>query len=237
MRPATRRPRPRNEALPCPSCSTITPLAAAECASCNEALFTTSCSCCGETLFAGHEFCVTCGRAVEPRQPDWAEGTPPDQVLFDPDQSDAPTRVRKPTPLPVVVARESVGYCPRCRGPLAPRAVGAVDLDECAICGGAFVEAADLSALLYDQPSALALAADLRGRSVITPRHPLRGSCPICARGLTARVVRKLGARAMACRDHGAWFEHGELLRTARVLGDGRLDARTSTEILAFMLS
>lgn len=190
MRPSTRRVTPRNEALPCPSCSAITPLSSGECGTCNEALFTTACSCCGETLFAGHDFCVTCGRPVEHREPDWAEGTPPGKVIFDPDASDAPTRpcvhgpvglsetgarVRKPSPQPIVLARDPIGYCPRCRGRLDPRAVGSVDLDVCAECGGCFVQAPELSALVHDRPTALAL--DLAARKVAPPIKPLRGSC------------------------------------------------------------
>ena len=214
--PSTRRPKPRNEALPCPSCAAITPLSNGECGSCNEALFTTACSCCGETLFAGHEFCVTCGRAIVQREPDWAEGTPPGRVL---------------------VAREPVGYCPRCRGRLEPRAVGSVDLDTCPECHGVFVEAPELSALVHDRPTALALAADLAARPARAPAKPLRGSCPVCARALSARIVGRLGARALTCKTHGAWFEHGELLRTACVVGDGKIDAPAANEILAFLLS
>jgi hypothetical protein len=237
VRPSTRRLQPRNEALPCPSCSAITPLSSGECGTCNEALFTTACGCCGETLFAGHDFCVTCGRPVEQREPDWAEGTPPGKVIFDPDASDAPTRVRKPSPQPVVLAREPIGYCPRCRGRLDPRAVGSVDLDVCAECGGCFVQAPELSALVHDRPTALALAIDLAARKVAAPTKPLRGSCPVCAHALSARVVRRLGARALTCKTHGAWFEHEELLRTARMVGDGKIDSPAATEILAFLLS
>lgn len=238
VRPSTRRVKPRNEALPCPSCSALTPLASGECGACNEALFTTACSCCGETLFAGHEFCVTCGRAVDQRELEWAEGTPPGRVIFDPDASDAPTRVRKPTPTAIVVAREPIGYCPRCRGRLDARAVGSVDLDTCGECGGTFVQSPELSALVHDRPTALALAADLAVRKTPPPpAHALRGSCPICARALSARVVRRLGARAMTCKEHGAWFEHDELARTARMVGDGKVDTAAATEIMAFLLS
>ncbi len=236
MPPTTRRLKPRNQTLPCPRCAAITPLTSGECGSCDEALFTTACGCCGETLFAGHEFCVTCGRRLAAGEPDWAEGTPPGQAIFDPDASDAPTGLRRPTPTPVVTAREPLGYCPRCRGPLAARAVGAVHLDECHHCGGVFLEAAELSALVFDRPTAIALAADLDSRPRTPPGQPLRGSCPVCARALVARVVRRLGARAMACRSHGAWFEHAELIRTARALGDRALDISTATEILAFVL-
>jgi hypothetical protein len=238
VRSSTRRVTPRNEALPCPSCSAITPLENGECSACHEALFTTACSCCGETLFAGHEFCVTCGRAVDRREPEWAEGTPPGRVIFDADASDAPTRVRKPTPTAVVLAREPIGYCPRCRGPLAPRAVGSVDLDACRECGGSFVQAPELSALVHDRPTALALWLDLGGRKTPPPpSHPFRGSCPVCARALSTRVVGRLGARAMTCKAHGAWFEHDELVRTARMVGDGKVDAAAASEILAFLLS
>lgn len=237
MHPSSRRLEPRNEALPCPSCAALTPLASGECGSCNEALFTTACGCCGETLFAGHEFCVTCGRAVERREADWAEGTPPGRVIFDPDASDGPTRVRKPTPTAIVLAREPIGYCPRCRGRLEPRAVGSVDLDRCGECGGTFVGAAELSALVHDRPTALALAVDLAARSAKAPARPLRGSCPVCARALSARVVGRLGARALTCKEHGAWFEHDELFRTAKQVGDGKVDAPAASEILAFLLS
>jgi len=237
VRPSTRRLQPRNEALPCPSCAAITPLSSGECGGCHEALFTTACGCCGETLFAGHEFCVTCGRPVEQREPEWAEGTPPGRVLFDPDASDGPTRQRKPTPTAVVVAREAVGYCPRCRGRLEPRAVGAVDLDACPECHGVFVEAPELSALVHDRPTALALATDLAARPAPTPATALRGSCPVCARALSVRVVGRLGARALTCKAHGAWFEHAELLRTATAVGDGRIDAPAANQILAFLLA
>jgi Zn-finger nucleic acid-binding protein len=233
----TRRSRPRNEALPCPSCCSITPLTSGECGTCNEALFTTACSCCGETLFAGHEFCVTCGRPLEHREPEWAEGTPPGRVIFDADATDAPTQVRKPTPQPIVTAREPIGYCPRCRGRLEPRAVGSCDLDSCAECGGSFIQAPELSALVHDRPTAQALFVDLATRKASATSKPLRGSCPVCAAALSARVVGRLGARALTCRSHGAWFEHEELLRTARLLGDGLVDARAATEILAFLLS
>jgi Zn-finger nucleic acid-binding protein len=137
----------------------------------------------------------------------------------------------------VVEAIEASAYCPRCRSPLTARAVGAVGLDECHACGGVFLDAADLSALVFDRPSAQALAADLRARPAIPTTRPLRGSCPVCAHALLVRVVPRLGARALACRSHGVWLERDQLVRAAGLLGDGSIDARSCTDILAFLLS
>ncbi|MBE7448668.1 MAG: zf-TFIIB domain-containing protein [Kofleriaceae bacterium] len=189
---------------------------------------------------------------------DWAEGTPADAVALAPAAAalapgrgrprrrgldDGPTLIRPATRPPAPVAaptsapRATAGYCPRCRGPLGRRAVAAIELDECPACHGAFLAADELSMLVFDAASARAVAADLAERPAVPAQPPLVGSCPVCARALAARVVRRLGVCAMACAEHGGWLERGELLRAARVLGRGTIDAPTSTELLAFILS
>ena len=79
---------PRFDILPCPACFALTARAGGECAACTEPLFTTACEC-GETLFAGHAFCITCGARQTGLAVPWAEGTPVPR--------------RAPTPLPPTV--------------------------------------------------------------------------------------------------------------------------------------
>jgi Zn-finger nucleic acid-binding protein len=136
--------------------------------------------------------------------------------------------------------------CPRCAGALLAVRLGPNRLRECGGCGGMWV----------DNRTFLAICQD-RGRQepfVSGPRRPadtgadagqgLRVGyirCPVC-QGLMNRVnfARVSGVVLDVCREHGTWFEPGELRHVVEFIdrdGISRGVTRAATDAFDLYLS
>ncbi len=153
------------------------------------------CSHCFALHFPGSRFCARCGQELEP------------EPLLD--ATDAP--------------------CPRCKKPLrvaangspiAEKLEGLALFHECIGCGGVFLDNASMErvfspeALGSGHSGASGHAVPVAARAPSAPDVVRYLNCPVCNR-LMNRVNfgRHSGIIVDVCKDHGTWFDAGELTR------------------------
>ena len=123
-------------------------------------------------------------------------------------------------------ARRGGWFCPRCAAGLGGEELAGVRLDRCIRCEGVFVTVERMSELIERRE----LIDELRA---LLPRHggrssapgPMYVKCPVCA-VLMSRKQYATGAKVVidVCRQHGVWFDGGELPRVLDFVVDGGLD-------------
>jgi len=137
-------------------------------------------------------------------------------------------------PAPAFVA-EGSGRCPDCRLDLVAHAFGAVGYAECPRCSGLFLKREAFEAVTRDadtrakvrlaEPPAETAAAPLgKAASGVLPAVRYR-PCPSCAK-LMNRTNYGGGSGVVldACREHGLWFDKGELSAIVAFLEKGGWD-------------
>lgn len=153
-----------------------------------------ACPSCFAAMFAGMRFCPACG-AEAARQ--------------------------------VVGDRPSI-TCPGCGEATHAVKLGETVLDECPSCGGAWLDAAAFRTLCAGREERAALL-DTPLAAVPDAPAPLGvvryANCPACKR-LMSRVnfARASGIMIDVCREHGVWFDRGELHRLVRFIDGGGLE-------------
>jgi Zn-finger nucleic acid-binding protein len=146
-------------------------------------------------------------------------------------------------PAPAFVA-EGAGRCPDCRLDLVAHAFGAVGYSECPRCAGLFLRREAFEAVTKDadtrakvrlaEPAATAPpdaapatargGAPGRGASGTFPAVRYR-PCPACAKLMNrSNYGGGSGVVLDACRDHGLWFDKGELAAIVDFLEKGGWD-------------
>jgi Zn-finger nucleic acid-binding protein len=134
-----------------------------------------------------------------------------------------------------------VRNCPRCAVPveLAPHWVADTVLDECASCGGTWLEAEAFDRLLKDRDDQAKLEKLAVQHLVIDPSKPLSSSslapstrrpireyipCPDCKQLMNRKNFADIsGVIIDVCKLHGVWFDAGELGRIVKFVMDGGL--------------
>lgn len=135
-------------------------------------------------------------------------------------------------PAPAFVA-EGSGSCPDCRLELAAHAFGAVGYAECPRCAGLFLRREAFEAVTKDADTrakvrlaepAPAASPSAKVSSTGLPAVRYR-PCPSC-RKLMNRTNYGGGSGIVldACRDHGLWFDKGELTAIVEFLEKGGWD-------------
>ncbi len=128
---------------------------------------------------------------------------------------------------PTALARTGGGSwaCPRCGAGLGGEELAGVRLDRCIRCDGVFVTAERLTEVIEHA----SLLDELRAVMPSRPRPGLPpGSmyvkCPVCATLMNRRQYAD-GARVVidVCRQHGVWFEAGELVKVLDFVARGGL--------------
>lgn len=133
-------------------------------------------------------------------------------------------RCRQPLELePLLDATDAP--CPRCRSPLEAAAKGTVDtgrMHECPRCGGLFVGREALDEILARAEVAGAFGAreSAGASSSIAPVTYV--SCPLCHATMNrVNFGRVSGVIVDVCREHGTWFDPGELTRVVAFASAG----------------
>lgn len=118
--------------------------------------------------------------------------------------------------------------CPRCDRALAPTRVADVVIDECAGCGGVFLDHIAIERVIADrqQVRAEALLGALPRASSPTPGPGrMYVKCPTCRAVMNRRqVVMGSGVVVDVCRAHGTFFDAGELPLTIEQVMNGGLE-------------
>ena len=185
----------------CPSCGGPAAKDARACVHCGSLLATKRCVACFALSPREAERCVRCGALL---------------------------------PAPAFVA-EGSGTCPDCRLELVAHAFGAVGYAECPRCSGLFLKREAFEAVtkdadtrakvrLAEPPTDVAAAPPGKAGSGVFPAVRYR-PCPACAK-LMNRTNYGGGSGVVldACRDHGLWFDRGELAAIVDFLEKGGWD-------------
>ena len=188
--------------LACPRCAAPVAATASACAYCRAELLLKACPRCLSRVFHGHKHCPECGTGLA-------------QVAESAPRADAP--------------------CPRCDRPLAGRLVGDVVIDECGGCAGVFLDKLAIERVVTDRRQARAealLGALQRGDAPLVPAGRMYVKCPSC-RVVMNRKQFATGARVVVdvCRDHGTFFDAGELPRIIDFVMRGGLEAAERAEL------
>ncbi len=114
--------------------------------------------------------------------------------------------------------------CPRCGGPLHARQYGDFDVDECDSCGGLLVTPTTMDRIVSarDAPTNLQLALPERPYQRETEVRYLR--CPTCENMMNRKAFGRIsGVVVDVCKNHGVWFDAGELAQVLAFIDRGGL--------------
>jgi Zn-finger nucleic acid-binding protein len=125
--------------------------------------------------------------------------------------------------------------CPRCKGGLRTRAVGATSVIECSHCGGLWLAHTAFEGLCQriDEGKLVARsmpAAQVRRAAVDDAVAYL--PCPACRQLMNRKNFGgSSGVILDVCREHGVWLDHAELEKVLRFIESGGLDAARRREV------
>lgn len=196
-------PSPQAGLLACPHCGAGVAPTSKACAHCTQQLLLKACPRCLSRVFHGHKHCPDCGAQLS---------------------------------LAATVEPREDRSCPRCDQALGGRLVGDIVVDECVACHALWMDHVAVKRIVTDR--AQARAESLLGalpRTLefeIQPAGKMYVKCPVC------RVVmnRKLFAAGSGvvidvCKDHGCFFDTGELPRIIEYVMEGGLEKAQRKEI------
>lgn len=127
--------------------------------------------------------------------------------------------------------------CPRGCGVLQQMTLGAVALEECAVCSGVWLAAEVFQRLCADEERrTVFLGAELQARH--TPTAPVDVirylPCPDCTKAMNrVNFGKRSGIIIDSCAKHGTWFDADELRRVVEFVRDGGLERARTQERLA----
>lgn len=115
----------------------------------------------------------------------------------------------------VVAADQKVTPCPRCNVGLFGVRAGEVTVNGCGVCGGIWLDnAGSVAVAKHNDPRISALAARAAMHATVrnaTP-SPEKLDCPVCHLRMHRVNVSRV-AELDICKEHGTWFDAGELGR------------------------
>jgi Zn-finger nucleic acid-binding protein len=130
-------------------------------------------------------------------------------------------------PPPSSWSRRGGWACPRCTAGLGGEELAGVHLDRCIRCEGVFVTVERMTELVerHAQLDELRALLPRKPIAMAAPR-PMYVRCPVCAT-LMNRKQYATGAKVVidVCRQHGVWFDGGELPEVLDFIAAGGLEA------------
>jgi Zn-finger nucleic acid-binding protein len=134
-----------------------------------------------------------------------------------------------------LAALPAESLCPRCKGSLRTRAVGATSVIECQGCGGLWLGHAAFEGLCQrtdegklvarSMPAAQVRRADVTESVAYLP-------CPTCRQLMNRKNYGGVsGVILDVCREHGVWLDHAELEKVLRFIESGGLDHARRREV------
>jgi Zn-finger nucleic acid-binding protein len=126
--------------------------------------------------------------------------------------------------------------CPRCRPlKLGVTAVGEAIVEECARCGGLWLDAKSFQKIVDDrehQAAYVGLGAPSAVPHASVPEQRVRYvPCPVCKKIMNrVNFARCSGVIVDVCKGHGVWFDADELRQIVEFVRAGGLDASRARE-------
>ena len=196
-------PSPQAGLLACPHCGAGVAPTAKSCEHCTQHLLLKACPRCLSRVFHGHKHCPECG-----------------------------------TELAIAATAEAQQdrMCPRCeKEPLGARRVGDIVVDECVVCHGMFMDQTAVKRIVTERQQARAEAllgaipkiesADRRGGKLYV-------KCPVCKTLMNRRLFSAgSGVIIDVCRDHGVYFDEGELPKIIEFVQQGGIEHAEKKQI------
>ena len=188
------------EALNCPNCGGAVMSDRSNCEFCASRLKTVGCAKCLGMMFLGSKFCGHCGTSAYAAE-----------LL---DNTDA-------------------GECPRCKTKLQTIRIDHVQISECERCGGFWSSANEFDSLCNDreqQASVMGFAASYLHENP-NPATISYVPCPDCKQLMNrSNFARSSGIIIDMCKQHGVWFDAGELPKIIEFIEKGGLDRAREKE-------
>lgn len=191
------------EALNCPNCGSAVAADKTKCEFCGSRLKTVGCSACLGLMFLGSKFCGHCGKAAHPAR---------------------------------LLESSDNGLCPRCKTSLQSLEIGDVPVRECERCGGFWSDAATFEAICADKERQAAVIGFSTGYAHTTSIPPTVSyvPCPDCKQLMNrSNFARSSGVIIDMCKQHGVWFDAGELPKIIEFIDKGGLDRAREKEKIA----
>jgi Zn-finger nucleic acid-binding protein len=102
--------------------------------------------------------------------------------------------------------------CPRCQASLSARRYRDFDVDECDGCGGFLVSPAMMDRIVSSRDSSTNLRLALPARPATRETSVRYIRCPACDKSMNRQAFGRIsGVVVDVCREHGVWFDPGEL--------------------------
>lgn len=119
-------------------------------------------------------------------------------------------------PLPTTDHLIQTGQCPKCAIPLIPQSIDEGSIGHCVTCNGVWVSVEEEKEILQISPMVFTVDElrrfRLRYRSVQFPKDTRYVPCPDCGQLMNRKIWGShSGVIVDVCRDHGTWFDDGEL--------------------------
>src|SRR3954454_22692482 len=181
------------ETLNCPNCGAGVASDSIQCEFCQTRLKTVACPNCLGLMFFGSKFCGHCGAQA---------------VSAD------------------VTETQDLGNCPRCRVALKHLQIDKIGLRECEHCGGVWSEAETFEKICLDREEQSAALTFFENRARVAPSStPVRYiPCPQCKQLMNrSNFARSSGVIVDLCKEHGVWFDAGELPKIIEFIESGGL--------------
>lgn len=125
----------------------------------------------------------------------------------------------------------ATGSCPRCQHGLAARCYGELDVDECDGCGGLMVTPAMMDRVVSARDASTNLRLALPDRSQAREQQVRYLRCPGCNKSMNRRAFGRIsGVIVDVCREHGVWFDAGELTEVLAFIDRGGLERAREKE-------
>jgi Zn-finger nucleic acid-binding protein len=111
-------------------------------------------------------------------------------------------------------------HCVVCKNPMVTLELDQVEIDYCPSCGGIWLDAGELEALLEDSAAAGRL---LQATSALTRGETGPRRCPICRKRMHTATIPAPSPVELDCcpRRDGIWFDRGELEDVVRFIEGG----------------
>jgi Zn-finger nucleic acid-binding protein len=174
-----------------------------QCEFCNSRLKTVGCSACLGMMFLGSKFCGHCGAEAYAAE------------LIDDANS---------------------GHCPRCKIKLQSLRIDTVLIRECERCGGFWSEITafeHLCANKEQQASVIGFIGSYAHQNADAPAISYV-PCPDCSQLMNrSNFARSSGVIVDMCKQHGVWFDAGELPKIIEFLDKGGMDRVREKEKIA----
>ncbi|HKY33003.1 MAG TPA: zf-TFIIB domain-containing protein [Candidatus Polarisedimenticolia bacterium] len=185
--------------LACPSCGAALDPGRRACAHCGMVAATRRCGACLDLNLPGDRNCRRCGK-----------------------------------PLPADAERRSGAKadCPGCGAPMSFRTLSGLPFDECESCGGLWLTPAALREMTgraeersrvrtVEIPAAAASVPAVRGQAAVPVAYR---RCPSCRRMMNrTNYAAGSGLVLDLCKEHGVYFDHGEVSRLFEFIESGGL--------------